>query len=108
MSTLRPAHHRGDLIGLFLQDLEIVSGDEEAYRRVEPLIALSIAAVAIENLLTDELKQKILDADTMTVLEDVYLPFRPKRRTRGTIAREKGLEPLAERLLAGRARVELR
>ncbi len=48
--------------------------------------------------LTDELKEKILSAETMVVLEDVYLPYRPKRRTRATIAREKGLEPLARRL----------
>ncbi|MFC1725920.1 Tex family protein [candidate division KSB1 bacterium] len=47
-------------------------------------------------LLTDELKEKILAAETMSVLEDIYLPFRPKRRTRATAAREKGLEPLAE------------
>jgi uncharacterized protein len=46
-------------------------------------------------LLTEELKEKILAAETMSVLEDIYLPFRPKRRTRATIAREKGLEPLA-------------
>jgi uncharacterized protein len=46
-------------------------------------------------LLTDELKEKIEAAETMAVLEDIYLPFRPKRRTRATIAREKGLEPLA-------------
>ena len=48
------------------------------------------------DLLTDELEEKIMNADTMAVLEDIYLPFRPKRRTRATIAREKGLEPLAE------------
>jgi uncharacterized protein len=47
------------------------------------------------NLLTDELKVKVEAADSMTVLEDIYLPFRPKRRTRATIAKEKGLEPLA-------------
>ena len=47
-------------------------------------------------LLTDELKEKIMAAETMAVLEDIYLPFRPKRRTRAAIAREKGLEPLAE------------
>jgi len=47
-------------------------------------------------LLTDELEHKILDAETLTKLEDIYLPFRPKRRTRATIAREKGLEPLAK------------
>jgi uncharacterized protein len=50
--------------------------------------------------LTDELKEKILSAETMVVLEDIYLPYRPKRRTRATIAREKGLEPLAQRLFA--------
>jgi protein Tex len=46
-------------------------------------------------LLTDELKQKIDEAEVMAVLEDIYLPFKPKRRTRATIAREKGLEPIA-------------
>ena len=46
-------------------------------------------------LLTEELKEKIMAAETMAVLEDIYLPFRPKRRTRATVAREKGLEPLA-------------
>lgn len=50
--------------------------------------------------LTDELKEKILSAETMVVLEDIYLPYRPKRRTRATIAKEKGLEPLALRLFA--------
>ena len=51
-------------------------------------------------LLTDELKGKIGAAETMTTLEDIYLPFKPKRRTRATIAREKGLEPLAELIYA--------
>ncbi|MFC1513543.1 Tex family protein, partial [candidate division KSB1 bacterium] len=50
------------------------------------------------DLLTDELNEKLLAAETMVVLEDIYLPYRPKRRTRATIAREKGLEPLAERI----------
>ena len=48
--------------------------------------------------LTDELKEKILSAETMVILEDIYLPYRPKRRTRATVAKEKGLEPLAQRL----------
>ena len=51
-------------------------------------------------LLTDELAEKIAAAETMTVLEDVYLPYRPKRRTRAVIAREKGLEPLATLIFA--------
>ena len=46
--------------------------------------------------LTDELRQKVTAAETMTVLEDIYLPYRPKRRTKGTIAKERGLEPLAQ------------
>jgi len=46
--------------------------------------------------LTDELKDAVDAAETMATLEDIYLPYKPKRRTRGTIAREKGLEPLAE------------
>ena len=47
-------------------------------------------------LLTEELKEKILAAETLSTLEDIYLPYRPKRHTRATIAKEKGLEPLAE------------
>jgi len=50
--------------------------------------------------LTDDLKAKVLGADTLTILEDIYLPFRPKRRTKAMIAREKGLEPLAVRLFS--------
>lgn len=46
--------------------------------------------------LTDDLKEKILQAETLAVLEDLYLPYRPKPRTRATIAKEKGLEPLAQ------------
>ncbi|MHC4750100.1 MAG: Tex family protein [Planctomycetota bacterium] len=50
--------------------------------------------------LTEELKDRIMQTETMAILEDIYLPYRPKRRTRATIAREKGLEPLAELILA--------
>ncbi len=52
------------------------------------------------NLLTPELEQKIAGAAGMSLLEDIYLPFRPKRRTRAMMAREKGLEPLALFILA--------
>ena len=51
-------------------------------------------------LLSDDLKEKILAAEAMSVLEDIYLPFRPKRRTRATVARERGLEPLAQILFS--------
>ena len=52
------------------------------------------------DLLTDELKAAVDGAESMAVLEDIYLPYKPKRRTRATLARERGLEPLAELLLA--------
>ncbi|MCP4580209.1 MAG: RNA-binding transcriptional accessory protein [candidate division Zixibacteria bacterium] len=48
------------------------------------------------DLLEEELEKKIRAAETITELEDLYLPYRPKKRTRATIAKEKGLEPLAE------------
>ncbi len=57
-----------------------------------------LASLKDRALLTDELESQVNDAETMTVLEDIYLPYRPKRRTRATAAREKGLEPLAERI----------
>ncbi len=53
-----------------------------------------------QGVLTLELRTAVEGAETMTVLEDIYLPYRPKRRTRATIAREKGLEPLAKIILA--------
>jgi uncharacterized protein len=59
-----------------------------------------VASLTERNLLTEELKAKIGAAETLNTLEDIYLPFRPKKRTRATIAKEKGLEPLAELLWA--------
>jgi uncharacterized protein len=59
-----------------------------------------IKSLEERELLTDELKEQIMQAETMAVLEDIYLPYRPKRRTRATIAKEKGLEPLAEMIFA--------
>lgn len=61
----------------------------------------------IENLgeagsLTPELQARFENAATMTEIEDLYAPYKPKRRTRAAIAREKGLEPLAKRIMAGR------
>ncbi|HEX8948004.1 MAG TPA: Tex-like N-terminal domain-containing protein, partial [Dissulfurispiraceae bacterium] len=56
--------------------------------------------------LTDELREKISAAETMTELEDIYLPYRPKRRTRAMIAREKGLEPLAVLIFAQQAETD--
>ncbi|MDR0882358.1 MAG: RNA-binding transcriptional accessory protein [Candidatus Adiutrix sp.] len=60
--------------------------------------AAVLKSLAERELLTDELAARIKEAATQTALEDIYLPYRPKRRTRAIIARERGLAPLADRL----------
>ena len=57
-----------------------------------------LASLEKRGLLSEELRKAVLSAESMAVLEDAYLPYRPKRRTRAAIARERGLEPLALRL----------
>ena len=59
-----------------------------------------LASIEEQGKMTDELRAKIVAAETMVAIEDLYLPYRPKRKTRASIAREKGLEGLAEILLA--------
>lgn len=54
-----------------------------------------LASIDDQGKLTEELKKQIISAETLVIVEDLYRPYRPKRRTRATIAREKGLEPLA-------------
>jgi uncharacterized protein len=55
-----------------------------------------LKSIEEQGLLTEPLKEQLMEALTMTELEDIYLPYKPKKRTRATIAREKGLEPLAK------------
>ena len=83
--------------------------DEEVLRQVEDrfgyLTLLGerretiLKSIEEQGKLTDELKSKIMDSITLTELEDLYLPYKPKRKTRGIIAKAKGLEPLALFLL---------
>ena len=71
---------------------------KDEYDRLKELDARResvIKSIEEQEKMTPELRQKIESALTMSELEDIYLPYRPKRRTRATIAREKGLEPLA-------------
>ncbi|MEO8354086.1 MAG: Tex-like N-terminal domain-containing protein, partial [Chthoniobacteraceae bacterium] len=69
---------------------------EELDKRRESILG----SLTERKLLTADLETKINAAETLSTLEDIYLPFRPKKRTRATIAKEKGLEPLAELLWA--------
>ena len=57
-------------------------------------------AITEQGKMTDEIKAALAAAETLAALEDIYRPFKPKRRTRATVAKEKGLEPLAEKILA--------
>jgi uncharacterized protein len=68
---------------------------EELDKRRETILK----SIREQGKLTAELEQKIQDAETMSALEDLYLPYRPKKRTKATIAKEKGLEPLAMLIL---------
>jgi uncharacterized protein len=78
--------------------------DRLAYlRELEARRATILASVGEQGKLTPELEARIAGAETKAVLEDLYLPFKPKRRTRAMIAREKGLGGLAEAILADRA-----
>ncbi|MDE7429532.1 MAG: RNA-binding transcriptional accessory protein, partial [Lachnospiraceae bacterium] len=62
-----------------------------------------LSSIEEQGKLTDELRARIEEAQTMVVVEDLYRPYRPKRKTRASVAKEKGLEPLAEFILAQEA-----
>ena len=90
------SRYRKEMTGS-LDEVQLMHIKEE-YDRLKELDARKeavIKSVEEQEKMTPELRQKIDAAITMTELEDIYLPYRPKRRTRATIAREKGLEPLA-------------
>ena len=90
------SRYRKEMTGS-LDEVQLLDIKEE-YDRLKELDARKEAVIkSIEEQvkMTPELKKKIEAAVTMSELEDIYLPFKPKRRTRATIAKEKGLEPLA-------------
>lgn len=70
------------------------------HRELEDRRQTVLNSIAEQGKLTEDLRKKILACTNKTDLEDLYLPFKPKRRTRAAIARERGLAPLAERILA--------
>lgn len=72
----------------------------ERLRELEKRRVVILTTIEEQGNLTPELENKLRDAQTLGELEDLYLPFRPKRRTRATIARERGLEPLARILMS--------
>jgi protein Tex len=85
-----------------LDEVGIINIRDE-YQRLQALEsrrAFILESIEKQGKLTDELKESIAKAETITELEDIYLPYKPKRKTRATVAKEKGLEPLAEKIYA--------
>lgn len=76
-------------------------------RNLEEKKAQVLSSIEEQGKLTDELRVQIEKAETLVVVEDLYRPYRPKRRTRATIAKEKGLEPLAALILLQKTDVPL-
>ncbi|AKC86823.1 Tex family protein [Pseudoxanthomonas suwonensis] len=92
----------GGLDDTQLRNLEVRLG---YLREMEERRAAILASIDEQGKLSDELRAEIEAADSKSRLEDLYLPYKPKRRTRAQIAREAGLEPLADGLLADPTRV---
>lgn len=69
-------------------------------RNLEDKKTQVLSSIEEQGKLTEELKEKILQAETMVTVDDLYRPYRPKRKTRASVAKEKGLEPLAQTILA--------
>lgn len=95
------ARYRKEATGL-LDEVQITSIRDrlEQLKELDKRREAILESITAQGKLTDELKTQILGAPNMTNLEDLYLPYKPKRRTRATIAREKGLEPLAQLIFA--------
>ena len=83
----------GELQDVVIRDL---SNRLTYLRNLEARKEEVIRLIDEQGKLTDELRKEIIDSETLQRIDDLYRPFRPKRRTRATIAKEKGLEPLAE------------
>jgi Transcriptional accessory protein len=75
----------------------------DAARELDKRREAILGSLRERDLLSADLEQAVLRSATLAELEDVYLPYRPKKRTRATMARERGLEPLAQAILAGKA-----
>jgi protein Tex len=95
------ARYRKEATGT-LDDAQLRTLEERLryLRELEERRAAILSSIEEQGKLTDELRQQINQADTKARLEDLYLPYKPKRRTKAQIARENGLEPLADLLIS--------
>ncbi|MCI5900353.1 MAG: RNA-binding transcriptional accessory protein [Lachnospiraceae bacterium] len=97
------ARYRKEVTGSLNDEILRKLSERLAYlRNLEEKKQQVLSSIEEQGKLTEELKQEILSAETLVVVEDLYRPYRPKRRTRATIAKEKGLGPLADLILLQR------
>src|SRR5690625_4109607 len=82
--------------GLDEQQIRSVRDKLEFHRTLEERKRTILKSIGEQDKLTDELREQITSSTDLNILEDLYLPYKPKRRTKGDMAKEKGLEPLAE------------
>ncbi|HPG33556.1 MAG TPA: Tex-like N-terminal domain-containing protein, partial [Lentimicrobium sp.] len=95
------ARYRKEMTGSLDEvQLALIRDRHEVLVETEKRRAYILSSIIEQEKLTPELERQISEALTLTELEDIYLPYKPKRKTRATIAREKGLEPLAQILMA--------
>jgi uncharacterized protein len=86
--------------GLDEEQLRAISALLDTLRKLDERRAAIVTSIEEQGKLTPELHEQLLAAETLTALEDLYQPYKPKRRTRASIAREKGLQPLADQIIA--------
>lgn len=95
------ARYRKEMTGtLDDEQVRIVADEVARLRAIDERRATILASIEEQGKMTDELKAAIEAAESMTALEDLYAPYKPKRRTRAMIAKEKGLQPLADKIIA--------
>ena len=90
--------------GLDEVQIAAISTQYERFKEIQKRKETVLKTIAEQDKLTPELEKRITDCWDATELEDIYLPYKPKRRTRAQVAREQGLEPLAKSLLLQRER----
>src|SRR5512140_1447379 len=94
------ARYRKEMTGsLDDEQIRIIADELVRIRALDERRTSILASIEEQGKLTDELRAQIQAAPTLTALEDLYAPYKKKRRTRAMVAREKGLEPLANLIL---------
>lgn len=81
-------------------EIEKIQNEKSRYEELEKRKSAILKAIAEQEHLTDQLREKIVNCTDLTELEDIYLPYKQKRTTKGSVAKDKGLEPLAKMMMA--------